>query len=119
MYKVIAVLFCMGSVSFFQIRKKAIPIKIYNNVQTGANSQFGGLKNGLWIVVNHPSTADEVNRPAIAPTASGIKMEMMNFTIGFMICLTIILKNCSSKQYLNPAKLFIIGDQEARNLIIG
>ena len=56
-------------------------------VHTGANSQLGGLKDGLCKVVNHPFTDDEVKNPATAPTAKGIVTATINFNIGFIECI--------------------------------
>jgi len=71
--------------SVFHTRKNAMPIMIYSIVHTGANTQLGGLNDGLLMVANQPSTDDEVKYPAMAPTANGIKIEMTNLNIGFML----------------------------------
>ena len=47
-------------------------------VQTGANNQLGGLKEGLFKVVNQSSTEDDVKYPETDPTANGIRIEIIN-----------------------------------------
>ena len=52
---------------------------MYSNVHTGANIQLGGLNQGLFAEAYQPSTPEEVKNPDIAPTKSGIKIEINNF----------------------------------------
>ena len=49
---------------------------MYKIVQTGANNQVGGLKVGLFNVLNQPFTDEEVKNPETAPTAKGITIDM-------------------------------------------
>lgn len=72
----------------FQIRKKAIPIMMYKDVQTGANNQLGGLNDGLTSVVYHPRTDDAVKKPASEPIASGNTNAMINLYVAFILFLT-------------------------------
>lgn len=76
-----AVCFIDLSESVRQIRKKAIPIMMYSAVHIGANSQFGGLNQGLLAMAYQLLTPDEVNKPATAPTNTGINIEINSFMI--------------------------------------
>ena len=67
--------------SVFQIMYNAMPIIIYSAVQTGANNQLGGLKDGLFAIEYHPLTPDTVKKPAIAPTSNGTAIEINNFIL--------------------------------------
>ena len=60
------------------IRNKDIPINIYRIVQTGPNIQFGGLNEGLLIVVNHVRTEEEVKRAPIPPANWQITIAVKN-----------------------------------------
>lgn len=60
------------SPSVFQIRYNAIPIIIYSAVQTGANNQLGGLKDGLFAIAYQALTPDTVKKPAIPPISNGM-----------------------------------------------
>jgi len=51
----------------FQIRYKDIPINRYNIVQTGPNTQLGGLNNGLFKVIYHVDTEEIVKKDPIMP----------------------------------------------------
>lgn len=55
-----------------------MPIKIYRVVQTGANNQLGGLKDGLFNILNQVFTEDDVKKPDTAPTPKGITIEIIN-----------------------------------------
>lgn len=57
------------AVLFFlsQTRYKEIPINRYNVIQTGPKIQFGGLKLGLFKVINQVETEDEVKKEPIIP----------------------------------------------------
>jgi hypothetical protein len=50
-----------------QTKYKDIPISVNKNIQTGAKTQFGGLKNGFWRVAYHPVIEGEVNIDPINP----------------------------------------------------
>ena len=63
-----------------QINPKAIPIIIYKTVQTGAKSQLGGLKNGLFTVRNQVFTEDCVAKPDKNPTRTQTEIEIIIFT---------------------------------------
>ena len=62
-----------------------MPIIIYRVVHTGAKSQLGGLKEGLFKVTNQSLTDEAVKNPEIAPTARGIIIEIISLTMGFII----------------------------------
>jgi len=91
---------------------------MYNPVHTGANIQLGGLNEGLYIVVYQPFTDAEVNKEAMAPIASGIAIDMISLTAGFISITTVTLTNCYEYHYLNPAKLFIIRNNKSSDLVI-
>ena len=55
-----------------------MPIIIYRVVHTGAKSQLGGLKEGLFKVTNQSLTDGAVKNPEIAPTARGIIIEIIS-----------------------------------------
>jgi hypothetical protein len=55
-----------------------MPIRMYSKVQTGPNTQLGGLKEGLFKVLYQESTDSAVNKPPIAPTDNGIARQMIN-----------------------------------------
>ena len=77
---------------------------MYRNVQTGANNQLGGLKDGLFAVAYQPFTPLEVKKPETKPVTSGISNDVINF---------------SWENYqLEFAILFIVRNQESRDLII-
>ena len=59
--------FCLFSISF-QIHPAAIPIKVYNMVQTGAKTQLGGLKTGFTSVGYQVVIEDCVIFPEKKPT---------------------------------------------------
>ncbi len=71
--------------SLFQTKIKASPIKMYKSVHTGEKIQIGGLKDGFSIVANQLLTEDVVKKPATAPTATGITMEIINFKLLLII----------------------------------
>ncbi len=55
-----------------------MPIKIYKTVHTGAKSQLGGLKEGLFKNLNQLFTEEEVKKPEIPPTAKGTAMDIIS-----------------------------------------
>ena len=59
----------------FQIRKKAIPISIYNTVHAGPNTHEGGLNEGFFKEPYHPVTEEEVKNPPTAPNPNGNAIE--------------------------------------------
>jgi hypothetical protein len=61
-----------------QTKYNAIPIRIYNNVQTGPKIQFGGLKDGLMSVEYHELMPVVVNIPATPPTSRQPTIDMTN-----------------------------------------
>jgi hypothetical protein len=69
----------------FQIRYIEIPIKIYSAVQTGAKSQFGGLKLGLFNPEYQVGMAFEVKNPPKNPTIKHMAMETISFMIFMLI----------------------------------
>lgn len=79
--KIIAVCFTALLASAFQIKKTAIPIKIYKAVQTGANIQLGGLNQGLLATAYQPCTPEVVKNPEIPPTSNGINIDRNNFIL--------------------------------------
>jgi hypothetical protein len=52
-----------------------IPIRIYSAVQTGKNTQFGGVKNGFWSPAYHVVIAGVVNNEPIMPASKGITIQ--------------------------------------------
>lgn len=52
---------------------------MYSIVHTGANTSFGGLKNGLLIVKYQLLTPSITNRLDKLPTVSGIKIHIISF----------------------------------------
>jgi hypothetical protein len=55
---------------------------MYKNVHSWPNSQFGGLKDGLFNEAYQASMLCTVAKPAIAPTPSVIKIENASFMYG-------------------------------------
>ena len=68
----------------FHTRQKEIPISIYNTVQTGANTQPGGIKNGFSRPVDQEPTALAVAKPAPKPTSNVNPSDRINFTKGLI-----------------------------------
>jgi len=67
--------------NLFQTRKRAIPINKNNIVQTGAKIQFGGLKDGLLIVLYHVAIEGEVKIEPKSPAPSQINTLIINLII--------------------------------------
>ena len=67
------------SVPDCQIRPAEIPIKVYRSVQTGPNSQLGGLKKGFSKVTYHSEIAGNVTVLAASPTALQISIPIRSF----------------------------------------
>jgi len=63
---------------FTRTRYQAAPINTYSSVQTGPNSQFGGLKNGLFRLTYQVFTDPAVNQPPAAPAPRHIAMHKNN-----------------------------------------
>ena len=63
---------------FSQTKNSEIPIIIKRIVHTGANNQFGGLKDGLFIVLYHVLTDLEVNTEPKKPITKGIIIETIS-----------------------------------------
>jgi hypothetical protein len=88
----------------FQTIKKEIPMMMYRVVQTGANNQLGGLKEGLFRDVYHSGIASAVNAPAIAPIANGMASESTSLMILAMrMCFSFstlpLSNNCVKKMF--------------------
>tara|TARA_B100000575_G_scaffold294267_1_gene309108 strand:- start:19051 stop:19407 length:357 start_codon:yes stop_codon:yes gene_type:complete len=66
----------------FQIRPAEIPIIVYNVVQTGLKTQFGGLKNGFWISTYQVLIESEVRNPEPPPMIKQIKAHIKGRRIG-------------------------------------
>jgi len=66
---------------------------MYNVVHTGAKTQLGGLNEGLFAAAYHPSTPEEVNKPAIVPTSTGISMDINSF-------IAVLTKQCKRSSAL-------------------
>ena len=64
----------------FQTKPAAIPIMIYKVLQTGANTQLGGLKLGFIKVGNQVNTLERVTIPEIYPIATQVKTKIRIFT---------------------------------------
>jgi hypothetical protein len=60
---------------FCTTRYREIPIRIYSAVQTGPNTQFGGVKNGFWSPAYHVVIAGVVNNEPITPASKGITIQ--------------------------------------------
>ena len=71
-------------IPLFQIMPALIPIKIKRIVQTGAKSQFGGLKLGLFKVEYQVEIAGVVKTEPIKPTNRQIRIEIIIFFIFFL-----------------------------------
>jgi hypothetical protein len=52
---------------------------MYSAVHTGANSQLGGLNEGLLATAYQPLTPEEVKKAAMPPTSKGMRREINNF----------------------------------------
>ena len=64
-----------------QIKAKLTPIKIYKILQTGAKSQFGGLKKGLSKKTYHEGIAGVVTSPPREPIAKLTIEEIIIFAV--------------------------------------
>jgi hypothetical protein len=60
---------------FCSIRYREIPIRIYSAVQTGPNTQFGGVKNGFSSRAYHVVIAGVVNNEPIMPASKGMTIQ--------------------------------------------
>jgi hypothetical protein len=56
---------------FCSIRYREIPISMYSAVQTGPNTQSGGVKNGFWSRAYHVVIAGMVTNEPIMPASRG------------------------------------------------
>jgi len=68
-------------------KNSAKPIKMYNSVQTGPNSQSGGVNQGLFNAAYHVEIAGMVTTAPTPPASKGTPTD----TISFMISLVFIL----------------------------
>ncbi len=66
-----------------QIRKAAMPIRANNIVQTGPNTQAGGVSAGFASVAYHVGIDGVVNMAPIIPASSEIMMATINPTMFF------------------------------------
>ena len=64
-----------------QTLKEAMPINTYKVVHTGANTQFGGLNDGLLMVRYHVFTDSMVNWLPIKPIKSGMARQIKKVMI--------------------------------------
>jgi len=64
-----AILVLLSSRPALQIRKREIPIKRNKVIQTGENTQLGGLKDGFSRAAYQVGIAGEVNNDPIKPAA--------------------------------------------------
>jgi|SRR3989338_1063717 len=64
---------------FCQIKKAEMPIIKYKIVQTGANIQFGGEKNGLFKMAYQSDMDEAVNKLPVIPTNSQPMMQKTSF----------------------------------------
>lgn len=62
-----------------QTKYKDIPINTNKEIQTGENTQLGGLKEGLFNSTYHVETELLVKKDPIIPANWHIKIEIMNF----------------------------------------
>jgi hypothetical protein len=70
-------------------RKADIPISIYNIVQTGPNSQLGGLKDGFSRVAYHVGMEALVNIEPMKPAARQTPMLIANLRISIALMCSI------------------------------
>jgi hypothetical protein len=70
-------------------RKADIPININSIVQTGANNQFGGLKDGFSRVVYHVGIEALVNIDPIKPVARHTPIHITNLRISIALMCSI------------------------------
>ena len=110
-----AALFKESAALDFQTMNKAIPINMYNTVQTGPKIQFGGFHDGLLMVVYQLPTDDAVKKLLIPPTASGIIIAIISFTILLMPNKTTRKLICLKR--INP-KLLVISDEPGNYFVI-
>jgi len=79
----------MNAVLFFFLlihtRYKAIPIMIYNTVQTGPNNHEGGLNEGFDRAIYHVETEDDVNMLPKKPVIKGMIMDIASLIHFFII----------------------------------
>ncbi len=64
-----AILTCLLSIPLRQTRNAAIPISVYRLVQTGANNQLGGLKDGFARLAYQLGIEDLVKIEPIKPAS--------------------------------------------------
>ena len=63
-----------------QTKNAEIPIKIYRIVQTGPNTQFGGLSAGFAKLLYQLAIEDILRKEPLPPTSNGITTEIINLT---------------------------------------
>ncbi len=96
-------------------KNNAKPIKMYKVVQTGPNTQLGGVNQGLFNVVYHVEIAGVVTSPPIPPTSKGTPIDM----ISFMISLGFIWPMCYPFLYRSFfVKLARLDSQANRNSVL-
>ena len=87
-------------------RKADIPISINSIVQTGANNQFGGLKDGFSRVVYHVETEAVVNIEPMKPATRHTPMLMANLIISIaLMCSISHTPNCIFKLQESLSKI--------------
>jgi hypothetical protein len=62
-------------------KNNAKPIRMYKVVQTGPNTQLGGVNHGLFNVAYHVEIAGVVTSPPTPPTSKGTPIDMISFMI--------------------------------------
>ncbi len=87
---IIKAIFTFGSLNpTLHTRKADIPISMNSIVQTGANNQFGGLKDGFSRVVYHVGIEVFVNMEPMKPAARHTPIHMTNLMISIpLMCST-------------------------------
>ena len=89
----IAYLTSLRSNPSLHTKKRAIPIKTYNIVQTGPNSQLGGFQAGFAREAYQVVSSVEVATDPRAAPKNTIKIDAISFGISLMLKLSIFLSS--------------------------
>ena len=85
-------------------RKADIPININSIVQTGANNQLGGVKDGFFSVAYQVGIADVVKKEPSKPAIWQITMLMTNLKITIILIFSISIFNSSISLFLSASQ---------------
>lgn len=80
-----AFLFCMAGTSFTHIKNSEIPINRYKKLQTGPNSQLGGLKKGLLRLACHVGMFGVVKKDPTPAAENVTRIEINNLIAVFFL----------------------------------